>query len=166
MHDGGLAGGNPDRSGTVAALPAIIAGLRDRGYEFVTVPEILDPQVCSAHSSVRDALFEKLAFPDEAILPGQTSARRHVRTQTALAFGALLGVRRLLRHHPQQAVLPRLRLRAALLPRLVHLRPDLPSCRLPLHIQYLEVGKALTFPYGVVPYVATAIPYVSSATGR
>lgn len=48
MHDGGLAGGNPDRSGTVAALPAIIAGLRERGYQFVTVPEILDPQVCSA----------------------------------------------------------------------------------------------------------------------
>jgi peptidoglycan-N-acetylglucosamine deacetylase len=48
MHDGGLAGGNPDRSGTVAALPAIIAGLRERGYALVTVPEILDPQVCSA----------------------------------------------------------------------------------------------------------------------
>jgi hypothetical protein len=32
--------------------------------------------------------------------------------------------------------------------------------RLPLHIQYLEGGKALTFPYGVVPYIATAIPYV------
>jgi peptidoglycan/xylan/chitin deacetylase (PgdA/CDA1 family) len=48
MHDGGLAGGNPDRSGTVAALPAIISGLRERGYEPVTVPDILDPQVCSA----------------------------------------------------------------------------------------------------------------------
>jgi len=31
--------------------------------------------------------------------------------------------------------------------------------RLPLHIEYLESGKALTFPYGIVPYVATAIPY-------
>ena len=31
--------------------------------------------------------------------------------------------------------------------------------RLPLHVQYLESGKALTFPYGVVPYVVTAIPY-------
>ena len=48
MHDGGLAGGNPDRSGTVAALPAVIVGLRERGYELVTVPDILDPQVCSA----------------------------------------------------------------------------------------------------------------------
>ncbi len=36
LHDGG---GN--RAQTVAALPTIIAGLRDRGYEFVTVPEIL-----------------------------------------------------------------------------------------------------------------------------
>ena len=48
MHDGGLAGGNPDRSGTVAALPAIIAGLRERGYELVTVPDILDRRICSA----------------------------------------------------------------------------------------------------------------------
>ena len=31
--------------------------------------------------------------------------------------------------------------------------------RLPLHIEYLESGKALTFPYGVVPYIITAIPY-------
>jgi hypothetical protein len=31
--------------------------------------------------------------------------------------------------------------------------------RLPLHIQYLESGKALTFPYGIAPYIATAIPY-------
>jgi peptidoglycan/xylan/chitin deacetylase (PgdA/CDA1 family) len=47
LHDGGLSGGNADRSGTLAALPAIIDGLRGRGYEFVTVPEILDPTVCS-----------------------------------------------------------------------------------------------------------------------
>jgi hypothetical protein len=31
--------------------------------------------------------------------------------------------------------------------------------RLPLHIEYLESGKALTFPYGVVPYIVTAVPY-------
>jgi hypothetical protein len=31
--------------------------------------------------------------------------------------------------------------------------------RLPLHIPYLESGKALAFPYGVAPYIATAIPY-------
>ena len=48
LHDGGLSGGNPDRSGTVEALPAIIAGLRERGYELVTVPEILDPASCNA----------------------------------------------------------------------------------------------------------------------
>ncbi len=36
MHDGG---GN--RSKTVKALPEIIAGLRQRGYKFVTVPELL-----------------------------------------------------------------------------------------------------------------------------
>jgi peptidoglycan/xylan/chitin deacetylase (PgdA/CDA1 family) len=48
LHDGGLSGGNPDRSGTLAALPAIIDGLRGGGYRLVTVPEILDPRVCSA----------------------------------------------------------------------------------------------------------------------
>jgi peptidoglycan/xylan/chitin deacetylase (PgdA/CDA1 family) len=37
MHDGG-----GDRSATVKALPYIIANLKKRGYEFVTVPELLD----------------------------------------------------------------------------------------------------------------------------
>ena len=48
LHDGALGQGNSDRSGTVEALPAIVAGLRERGYELVTVPDILDPKVCSA----------------------------------------------------------------------------------------------------------------------
>jgi len=37
MHDGG---GN--RSRTVQALPQIIAKLKDLGYRFVTVPELLE----------------------------------------------------------------------------------------------------------------------------
>ena len=37
MHDGG-----GDRSKTVKALPQVIAGLRQRGYKFVTVPELLE----------------------------------------------------------------------------------------------------------------------------
>ena len=36
MHDGG-----GDRSGTLAALPAIIDTLRARGYSFATVTELL-----------------------------------------------------------------------------------------------------------------------------
>ena len=40
MHDGGLGGGNPNRSTTLAALPRIIDGLHERGYTLVTVPEI------------------------------------------------------------------------------------------------------------------------------
>jgi peptidoglycan/xylan/chitin deacetylase (PgdA/CDA1 family) len=40
MHDGGVGGGNPDRSNTVASLPRIIDGLRSRGYSFATVPEL------------------------------------------------------------------------------------------------------------------------------
>lgn len=41
LHDGGLGGGNPDRSATLAALPRIIDGLRARGYELQTAPQIL-----------------------------------------------------------------------------------------------------------------------------
>ncbi len=37
MHDGG-----GDRSKTVKALPQVIAGLKQRGYKFVTVPELLE----------------------------------------------------------------------------------------------------------------------------
>lgn len=40
MHDGGLGGGNPDRLATIAALPRILDGLRDQGYQLVTVPEL------------------------------------------------------------------------------------------------------------------------------
>jgi peptidoglycan/xylan/chitin deacetylase (PgdA/CDA1 family) len=51
MHDGGLGGGNPDRSVTVHALPRILAGLRDAGYAMVTVPELMRAKVaaCSAN---------------------------------------------------------------------------------------------------------------------
>jgi hypothetical protein len=31
--------------------------------------------------------------------------------------------------------------------------------RLSLHIQYLESGRALTYPYALVPYTVTAVPY-------
>ncbi len=49
MHDGGLGGGNPDRSITIAALPRIIDGLRERGYAFVTVPEITGAPTVLGH---------------------------------------------------------------------------------------------------------------------
>jgi len=39
MHDGG-----GDRRRTVQALPKIISGLRDKGYTFVTIPELLNMQ--------------------------------------------------------------------------------------------------------------------------
>ncbi len=38
LHDGDGYNADGDRSQTAAALPRIIAGLRDRGYEFVTLP--------------------------------------------------------------------------------------------------------------------------------
>lgn len=40
LHDGGLGGGDPDRSRTLSALPRIIDGLQANGYALVTVPEI------------------------------------------------------------------------------------------------------------------------------
>ena len=40
MHDGGLGGGNSDRSTTIAAPPHIVDGLREQGYALVTVPEL------------------------------------------------------------------------------------------------------------------------------
>lgn len=58
MHDGGLGGGDPDRSRTIAALPRIIDGLRAQGYTFDTVPALTgaparrgDPErpACSAN---------------------------------------------------------------------------------------------------------------------
>ena len=39
MHDGG-----GDRSRTVKALPQIIASLKQRGYRFVTIPQLLEIQ--------------------------------------------------------------------------------------------------------------------------
>jgi peptidoglycan/xylan/chitin deacetylase (PgdA/CDA1 family) len=39
MHDGG-----GDRSQTVKALPEIISKFRKQGYEFVTIPELLEMQ--------------------------------------------------------------------------------------------------------------------------
>jgi peptidoglycan/xylan/chitin deacetylase (PgdA/CDA1 family) len=41
LHDGGLGEGNPNRTATVEALPLILDGLRERGLEPVTVPEII-----------------------------------------------------------------------------------------------------------------------------
>lgn len=42
MHDGDELRQNIDRSQTVKALPIIISELRKQGYEFVTVPELLN----------------------------------------------------------------------------------------------------------------------------
>lgn len=53
MHDGGLGGGNLDRSRTIAALPRIINGLRERGYTFLTVPEITGAPAASGHERRR-----------------------------------------------------------------------------------------------------------------
>lgn len=41
MHDGALGASYTDRSDTVAALPAIIDGLRERGFTLVTLDELL-----------------------------------------------------------------------------------------------------------------------------
>jgi peptidoglycan/xylan/chitin deacetylase (PgdA/CDA1 family) len=51
LHDGGI-GGNPDRTATVEALPRILEGLRQRGYEPVTVPELTGVPVAQDGSKV------------------------------------------------------------------------------------------------------------------
>jgi len=104
-------------------------------------------------------LFERIAFPRAIGLSGEAVARWYVRTQWALAFGVLLGF----------AILC-----AVILTKPFFLGSDsahhyshvwyvsdqvFHHARLPLHIEFLESGKALTFPYGVVPYVVTAVPY-------
>jgi peptidoglycan/xylan/chitin deacetylase (PgdA/CDA1 family) len=50
MHDGGLGGGNPDRSTTIAALPRIVEGLRQQGYTLVTVPEVAGLSATGNHA--------------------------------------------------------------------------------------------------------------------
>ena len=52
LHDGGLGEGNPDRTATVEALPRILEGLRQRGYEPVTVPDLTGVPVAQDGSKV------------------------------------------------------------------------------------------------------------------
>ncbi len=47
MHDGRNLAAGHDRSSTVAALPEIIVALQDKGYSFVTVPQLLELEVNS-----------------------------------------------------------------------------------------------------------------------
>lgn len=44
LHDGSGYGGRVDRSGTIAALPRIIEGLRERGLEFTRLDDLLGVQ--------------------------------------------------------------------------------------------------------------------------
>lgn len=89
----------------------------------------------------------------------RAAARWHVRAQYALAWFGLIGV----------GVLA-----AVMLSKSFYLGADSANDyahvwyisdqifhhgRLPLHIANLESGDALTFPYGVVPWLATAVPY-------
>jgi peptidoglycan/xylan/chitin deacetylase (PgdA/CDA1 family) len=52
LHDGGIGAGNPDRTATVEALPRILDGLRQRGYEPVTVPDLTGVPVAQDGSKV------------------------------------------------------------------------------------------------------------------
>jgi peptidoglycan/xylan/chitin deacetylase (PgdA/CDA1 family)/GT2 family glycosyltransferase len=49
LHDGLNLSRHPDRSATVAALPTIIHRLREEGYQFVTVAELLRSRPALAH---------------------------------------------------------------------------------------------------------------------
>jgi peptidoglycan/xylan/chitin deacetylase (PgdA/CDA1 family) len=62
MHDGG-----GDRSHTIKALPEIISKFRKQGYEFVTIPELLEMQdqypSLIAHKSQKSQKLEKAKKP-------------------------------------------------------------------------------------------------------
>jgi len=51
MHDGGLGGGDPDRTRTIEALPRIIDGLHADGYRLVTIPEATGLQLAQPDSN-------------------------------------------------------------------------------------------------------------------
>jgi peptidoglycan/xylan/chitin deacetylase (PgdA/CDA1 family) len=53
MHDGG-----GDRSQTLAAVPAIVHGLRTRGFKLVTVPQLLIYDPVPAHQPPPHSLGE------------------------------------------------------------------------------------------------------------
>lgn len=104
-------------------------------------------------------MFEKLTFSRTLAEFRLSGLRWHLWLQRTLAFGTLLGV---------------VLLCAVILTKTVFLGSDsahhyshvwyisdqiFHHARLPLHIQYLESGRALTYPYAVVPYIVTALPY-------
>jgi hypothetical protein len=104
-------------------------------------------------------LFEELTFPRALVMWGQSTQRWHTRLQFAVAAGALLGIALVC---------------GIVLSKTVFLGSDAAHhyahvwyvsdqlfhhWRLPLHVRYLESGHALTFPYGLVLYLATALPY-------
>ena len=52
MHDGGLGGGDPDRTKTIEALPRLIDGLTRAGYTFATLPEATGASMQQSSSQV------------------------------------------------------------------------------------------------------------------
>ena len=69
MHD---AGG--DRSQTVAALPKIIAGLRERGYQLVTVPRLLLDNPAPEDQAIAGSRERRLARRPRKWRPALTPA--------------------------------------------------------------------------------------------
>ena len=104
-------------------------------------------------------MFEELTFPRALVMWRQSTQRWHTRLQFTVAAGALLGI---------------VFMCGIVLSKTVFLGSDsahhyahvwyvsdqiFHHWRLPLHVRYLESGHALTFPYGIVVYLATALPY-------
>ena len=51
LHDGSHAAFGADRSQSVIATDHLIAGYRSEGYEFVTIPEMMEKQAVSSQLS-------------------------------------------------------------------------------------------------------------------
>ncbi len=108
-------------------------------------------------------MFEELTFPRALLLWRQSSQRWHAwhtLVQFTVAAGALLGIVFMC-----GVVLTKTRFLGSdsahhyahvwyVSDQLFH------HWRLPLHVRYLESGHALTFPYGIAVYLATALPYL------
>ncbi|MGD0115283.1 MAG: hypothetical protein ABSC13_04690 [Dehalococcoidia bacterium] len=105
-------------------------------------------------------MFERIPFPGAVELSGRTAvARGHLLLQRLVAWGGLLGIAFLC----TVVLSKRFFLGSDSAHHYAHIwfisEQIFHHARLPLHIPYLESGKAVTFPYGVVPYLVTAIPY-------
>jgi len=75
MHDGDKTRHGSDRSQTVEALPAILSELQRQGYEFVTIPELLNLPPAAGGTLIANAAMSHSPASATAPLPASPSWR-------------------------------------------------------------------------------------------